>query len=71
MDLGARCFAIAAERGDNDARFCLAMCHRHGNGVPVDPELEARYLKMAADEGHATIWPTATATGRGSRATSP
>ena len=42
----------AAELGCNDARYKLSCMFSHGNGVPQDKTKAARYLELAAMQGH-------------------
>ena len=43
-------FRRAAEGGDMDGAFALAMLYRSGKGVPQDAKVAADWLKRAADE---------------------
>lgn len=46
----ARDFRKAAEAGDADAAYSLALMYREGRGVERDVEQAARWMEMAADE---------------------
>lgn len=48
-----RSLEIAAEQGGALMKFLCGLMFKDGDGVPVDLQRAARYLKMAADEGHA------------------
>ena len=43
--------AAAAELGDSGALYWLAMCYRHGQGVPRDKEMYENLMILAADGG--------------------
>ena len=43
---------LAANGGDRDAQFDLAVYHRNGNGIPVDAAEADKWFKRAAASGH-------------------
>jgi len=46
-------FRYAAEQGNVDAMYELAMCYRWGNGgVYAEPEVAMKWFRMAAGKGH-------------------
>ena len=48
---GARWCRRAAEQGDGDGQFCLALLYANGTGVEQDDAESARWLRMAAGRG--------------------
>lgn len=42
---------IAAERGDREAQYQLALCYLNGNGVAQDIQEAVRWLSCAAEQG--------------------
>jgi len=46
-------FAKAAEQGDADAQYNIAIMHADGQGVPKDEAKAAEWYKKAAAQGHA------------------
>ena len=49
----AELYRGAAEKGDAQAQFDLAMCYRNGLGVEKDEKQAAEWLRKAAAQGHA------------------
>ena len=43
---------LAAEQGNPEAQFQLAVCYFRGNGVEENIEEHLKWLKRAADQGH-------------------
>ena len=48
----ARCYKMAAEIGNNDARYSYGWCLRHGVGVRENNAEAVKWLKLAADKGN-------------------
>ena len=48
-----KCFKQAAEEGDPEAMFKLAICHLDGKGVGINESRGLEYLEKAADAGNA------------------
>ena len=44
---------IAAERGDAEAQWLLALCYLYGNGVPHDYSEAAKWFRKSAEQGNA------------------
>lgn len=49
----ARWFRRAAEQGNSEAQYCLAVRHLNGQGVDQDLSEAVKWLRKAADQGHA------------------
>ena len=45
-------FRRAAEQGNSEAQYCLAVRHLNGQGVDQDPAEAVRWLQKASDQGH-------------------
>ena len=48
-----------AEQGNADAQHRLAIMYQNGLGVAVNPELAVKWMRAAAEQGHAwpsTVW---------------
>ena len=41
-----------AEQGDADALYQLGKCYKHGDGVEMNRKESAKWLRMAAENGH-------------------
>lgn len=52
LDATARILRRAADRGDADAQFMLAMCYRDGDGAAKSVIKAAYWFVAAADQGH-------------------
>ncbi len=48
-----RWYRKAAEQGDKDAQYHLGVCFRDGKGVSPNNKLAAKWMQMAAQNGHA------------------
>ena len=49
----AKWFRMAAEQGDADSQFALAIMYAEGNGVPQDDTEAAKWYRKAAEQGDA------------------
>lgn len=47
-------FTKAAEQGDDEAQFCLAICYSLGVGVEADEEEALKWINSAAEHGNQT-----------------
>jgi len=45
-------FRRAAQLGDSDAAYALALLYKNGRGVPADPAEAANWLRKASEAGH-------------------
>ncbi len=50
--LAVRCYKMAAEEGQNNARYSLGWCLRHGVGIRENHVEAAKWLKLSADNGN-------------------
>jgi uncharacterized protein len=50
----ARYFTLAADQGNADAQFNLALCCKSGKGTARNMEATTWHCKLAADHGHRT-----------------
>ena len=48
----AKCYKIAAEMGNNDARYSYGWCLRHGIGLRENNVEAVKWLKLSADKGN-------------------